>query len=179
MLALYRNGRQSDALRAYRDGRRILAEELGLDPGAELELLERQILDHDRGLDAPSSVVPPAPPRQERKTVTVLVVEATADGASDPEELERAIAPFLTRARHVLERHGGRAEPLFANALFGIFGAPRAHDDDPVRAIRAALDLLESEGTAAQVRGGIETGEALVTIEGLHVAVTGEVLAAA
>jgi DNA-binding SARP family transcriptional activator/ABC-type transport system substrate-binding protein len=54
MLALYRLGRQADALAAYRDGRRILADELGLEPGPELRELEKRILDHDPDLAAPA-----------------------------------------------------------------------------------------------------------------------------
>ncbi len=54
MLALYRSGRQADALEAYRQGRRLLAEELGLEPGEELRGLERAILQHDSSLAAPS-----------------------------------------------------------------------------------------------------------------------------
>lgn len=55
MLALYRCGRQSEALQAYADARRVLADELGIDPGAELRELQRQILDQDRGLELAAS----------------------------------------------------------------------------------------------------------------------------
>jgi streptogramin lyase len=54
MVALYRSGRQADALDAYRDGRRLLADELGLDPAPELQRLERAILGQDEALDAPA-----------------------------------------------------------------------------------------------------------------------------
>ena len=56
MIALYRSGRQAEALRAYEDGRRLLAEELGLEPGAALQRLEKQILTQDPALEPPPVV---------------------------------------------------------------------------------------------------------------------------
>src|SRR5262249_54405424 len=58
MIARYRSGRQAEALHAYQEGRRALAEELGLEPGRQLQALERRILEHDPELAAP--------PRRER-----------------------------------------------------------------------------------------------------------------
>ena len=66
MLALYRSGRQAEALRVYRDGRRMLSEELGLDPDPELQWLEAAILNQDPALNGPSSAqtAGPAPPQR-------------------------------------------------------------------------------------------------------------------
>lgn len=58
MIALYRNGRQADALRIYQEGRRVLGEELGLEPGPELRQLEAAILAQDPSLDAPAVARP-------------------------------------------------------------------------------------------------------------------------
>ncbi len=80
MLALYRAGRQADALSAYRDGRRLLVDELGLEPSRELQELEKAVLTHDPALDAPR---PPAHvltqrPRTRRRAAALAAVIALA-----------------------------------------------------------------------------------------------------
>ncbi len=80
MLALYRSGRQAEALQAYRDGRRLLGSELGLEPGPELQRLERAILAQDPALEAPAPVVPRArddtPPRSRRANPRRIAIAA-------------------------------------------------------------------------------------------------------
>src|SRR5206468_3120903 len=105
MLALYRTGRQADALAAYRDGRRVLVEQLGLEPGLALRKLERRILDQDPALEAaPQTAGPPA--REERKVVTALFADLAAfrDGRLDPEDARAVLEPPLARVRSELER---------------------------------------------------------------------------
>jgi DNA-binding SARP family transcriptional activator/streptogramin lyase len=77
MLALYRSGRQAEALEVYRDGRRRLADDLGLEPGTELQRLERQILAQDPELDAPPRSARAArspPPRRRARLVALAAV---------------------------------------------------------------------------------------------------------
>ena len=89
MLALYRAGRQAEALAAYREGHRYLADELGLEPSPALQELEREILTHDPSLETPTPVAAPesATPAAERKLVTVLAADLGASPAlhEDPE----------------------------------------------------------------------------------------------
>jgi DNA-binding SARP family transcriptional activator/streptogramin lyase len=78
MLALYRSGRQADALDTYRSGRKLLADELGLEPGGELRQLERAILAHDPSLDAPVAPrrIEPQTPRARARSRLVVAIGA-------------------------------------------------------------------------------------------------------
>jgi class 3 adenylate cyclase/DNA-binding SARP family transcriptional activator len=193
MVALYRCGRQADALDVYRRTRTHLAEELGLEPGPALKALQTQILEQAPSLHPPrlSHAVaqtgptpsPPAdggssvPLREHRKTVTVLfvdVVGSTVLGAVlDPEALRRVMLRYYETLRGAIESHGGSVQKFIGDAVVGIFGVPAVHEDDPLRAVRAAVgarhelerlnDQLEVEfDIRLEVRAGINTGEVVV-----------------
>jgi class 3 adenylate cyclase/tetratricopeptide (TPR) repeat protein len=97
--------------------------------------------------------------------VTVLfadLVDSTAQAdRRDPEDVRAAVRPQLTRIREELERHGGTFEKYVGDAVMAVFGAPVAHEDDPERAVRAALAIRDAiDG----VRVAVNTGEAVVTL---------------
>jgi FimV-like protein len=145
ILALYRSGRQAEALAAYREARRVLVEELGIEPSQQLRRLEQAILAQDSSLDEAT----PAPELPQRKTVTALWVDTGA--ATDPE----AHSPELEDAAAAIERHGGSVV-RHGGGVTGIFGIPIVHEDDALRAVRAA-DELRAAGVV------VATGEVVAT----------------
>ena len=157
IVALYRSGRQADALEAYTQARRTLVDELGTEPGRELQEIHRAVLRQDPALDVPAGAEPPParPPRaEERKTVTVLAADITPDDLSDDPEARRAqLRERSATAEGVLETHGATVQNLGGGRLLGVFGVPTARDDDALQAARAAVAL----GPAARV--GLATGE--------------------
>ncbi|HEX6673575.1 MAG TPA: BTAD domain-containing putative transcriptional regulator [Actinomycetes bacterium] len=185
MLAVYRSGRQAEALAAYRDGRAATVAELGTEPGAELRRLEQAILAQDSTLELapddpgePAAGPEPAPPghRAERKLVSVLLVDvdepAGPGGERDPEDLASLLTERLSLVGSVVERYGGTVEQTVAGTVLALFGVPRSRGDDPERAVRAALALRDavgaSEGTRGpgpRLRAAVVTGEALVGLE--------------
>jgi class 3 adenylate cyclase len=83
----------------------------------------------------------------------------------DPEDVASLLGPYQARVKHELERHGGTVEKFIGDAVMALFGAPAVHEDDPDRAVRAALAIREFAGEAGiDLRVGITTGEALVTL---------------
>jgi class 3 adenylate cyclase len=113
---------------------------------------------------------------QERKLVTVLfsdIVGSTAKAEKmDPEDVQARLELYYSRLRTELERFGGTVEKFIGDAVVALFGAPAAHEDDPERAVCAALAICSAidELNAAddwldlRVRIGVNTGEALVVI---------------
>lgn len=181
MVALYREGRQAEALDVYRRLHRNLVEELGIDPNPSLQRLEAAILRQEPSLDLPAQPAQPdiaerpwLPPG--RKTITVVFVDlAPIDHAPswDPETRQRLIGRGYQTATAALTSHGGTVEGLIGDVVVAVFGVPVAHEDDAVRAVRAATELrrqlveLNDElqdrwGTRLAARVGIDTGEVVV-----------------
>lgn len=109
-------------------------------------------------------------PRHERKVVTVLFADLVGFTARaeelDPEDVEAILRPYHERLRSELERFGGTVEKFIGDAVMALFGAPVAHEDDPERAVRAALairDWARAERDV-QVRLAVTTGEALINL---------------
>jgi predicted ATPase/DNA-binding SARP family transcriptional activator len=168
MLALYRAGRQSDALNAYREARRLLVDKLGLEPSAELRALEGAILRQDASLGFPSlSRQRIASQPAVRKTVTIVHVDFGSAGttAPDPEALARRLERPVEQALGVIGRHEGAVTEQVADAITATFGLPSLHEDDALRAVRAAVDLREhlAERSELQPRIGIATGEVVAS----------------
>jgi DNA-binding SARP family transcriptional activator len=192
MLALYRTGRQADALDAYQSARAALVEELGIEPSRSLREIHQQILNQDPALDVePQSGPRPGeearPPavsrrttepatRDARKTVTAVFfgisLSSDLDERLDPETLRRLAGAALGESQAAAERHGGSLETVSGDAITAVFGLPTVHEDDALRAVRAAVEAREAlaglaEELAAEravrldFRIGISTGEVI------------------
>jgi DNA-binding SARP family transcriptional activator len=160
MLALYRSGRQAEALDSYRETRRILLDELGIEPWPSLKRLEQAILRQDAELE-PVRDRDRGPLPVARKLVTVLVADLGRDDALDGLDTEARLgrlAGAFESVRAVFLRHGGTVQRLPDERVLGIFGVPAAHEDDALRGARAAAEMRELVDAGI----GLETGEAIV-----------------
>ncbi len=122
----------------------------------------------------------PQPSREVRKTVTVLFCDVSGSTAMgerlDPESTRRVMTRYFDAMRAAIERHGGTVEKFIGDAVMAVFGVPVVHEDDALRAVRAATDMraaltelneeLERDwGVRIESRIGVNTGE-VVTGEG-------------
>ena len=176
MLALYRSGRQAEALAAYRDARRTLVDELGIEPSPELRGLEQSILRHEAGPPTALPDAAPTPARALRRRITCLVSDLA--GSAELGELldPELLRPLLIRAHDtmqmVCEKYGGAVHESVGDGLVAVFGTPIAHEDDALRAVLAAAEMrirlaeLNAElepvfGVELAARTGLNTGEVL------------------
>ena len=131
----------------------------------------------------PACSAPLAPPgRQEvRKTVTVVFCDVTGSTAMgerlDPESLRRVMSRYFAEMRAALERHGGTVEKFIGDAVMAVFGVPAIHEDDALRAVRAAAEMREAlqvfnkelerdHGVSLAARIGVNTGEVVAGDQG-------------
>jgi class 3 adenylate cyclase/tetratricopeptide (TPR) repeat protein len=121
------------------------------------------------------------PPAAEvRKTVTIVFCDVTGSTELgerlDPESMRKVLARYFEAMRAALERHGGSVEKFIGDAVMAVFGIPQLHEDDALRAVRAAADMraalddlnheLEHDhGVRLACRIGVNTGEVLVGAE--------------
>jgi predicted ATPase/class 3 adenylate cyclase len=179
MLALYRCGRQTEALEVYRDVRATL-DEIGIEPGESLRTLERQILSQDRELDAPTqlepisgaspAVAPDAPagaPGRKRVTILFASLATTNEADEDPEQTAALFDRFHAAAADEIEHAGGMLEQGIVGALLAVFGARESdRDDHAARAARAALALHDrltrAFGDKLSSRLSIESGDVIL-----------------
>ena len=115
--------------------------------------------------------------REERKVVTAVFVDLVGSTARaerlDPEDVRALLRRYHETLRRELERYGGTVEKFIGDAVVAVFGAPKAHEDDPERAVRAALAVREAiraldeqdDTLDLHVRVGVATGEALVALD--------------
>ncbi|MGH2793529.1 MAG: ATP-binding protein [Actinomycetota bacterium] len=111
--------------------------------------------------------------REVRKTVTVLFTDVTGSTAlgeaNDPEAMRAVMERYFDRMKLVIESHGGTVEKFIGDAIMAVFGVPEVHEDDALRAVRAAAEMREAlaalnnslegeRGLRIRVRTGINTG---------------------
>jgi class 3 adenylate cyclase/tetratricopeptide (TPR) repeat protein len=117
------------------------------------------------------------PAREERKVVTAVFVDLVGSTARaeqlDPEDVRALLRRYHETLRRALEGYGGTVEKFIGDAVVAVYGAPTAHEDDPERAVRAALSVRDAitelnerdETLDLHVRIGVATGEALVAVD--------------
>src|SRR3954465_10992696 len=88
------------------------------------------------------------PPREVRKVVTVLFCDLSGSTAlgdrTDPEALRTTMRGYYEEMRRILARRGGTVEKFVGDAVMAVFGVPVAHEDDALRAVRAAWEMREA-----------------------------------
>jgi class 3 adenylate cyclase len=125
-------------------------------------------------LSCGTALAPAPAPRESRKTVTVLFTDMAGSTAlgerNDPEAMRAVMERYFDRMKMVIESHGGTVEKFIGDAIMAVFGVPEVHEDDALRAVRAAGEMrdalahlnasLEADrGVRIRVRTGVNTGQ--------------------
>jgi class 3 adenylate cyclase/tetratricopeptide (TPR) repeat protein len=110
------------------------------------------------------------PSREQRKTVTILFCDVTGSTAlgesTDPEAVRALLARYFERMKAIVESHGGNVEKFIGDAVMAVFGVPHVHEDDALRAVRAAVEMRDAlPELGVQARIGVNTGEVVTGTE--------------
>ena len=120
------------------------------------------------------TAAPPEAAAEVRKTVTVVFCDVTGSTSLgerlDPETLRGVMARYFDEMERAVERHGGTVEKFIGDAVMAVFGIPELHEDDALRAVRAAADMRDAmqwlnkelerdHGVTLAARIGVNTGE--------------------
>ena len=161
MLARHRAGRQQEALDAYEITRRALDEQWGLEPSPETRALQTMILTQDPAIAHAEPVAHAV--GVVRRPVSLLLVEPLLDDELELEAAGAMLEEVRRTVADVVARHGGALSPESGVELVAAFGADGAHEDDVLRAARAAVELREIlRGRDVEARLAIGTGRLLV-----------------
>src|SRR5436190_12462679 len=145
-------------------------------PACGTENPEKARFCHECGTALADTAAPTPAAGEERKVITAIFVDLVGSTSRseqlDPEDVKALVAPYHARVRAELEGHGGTFEKFSGDAILTLFGTPKAHEDDPERAIRAGLAVkqgidelnAEDEWLDLHIRIGIHTGEALIML---------------
>src|SRR5215467_9876785 len=106
----------------------------------------------------------------QRKTVTIVFCDVTGSTAlgesTDPEALRALLARYFERMKGIVESHGGSVEKFIGDAVMAVFGVPTAHEDDALRACRAAVEMRDAfPDLGINGRIGVNTGEVVTGTE--------------
>ena len=164
MVALYRTGRQAEALEVYRSGRQLLDDELGLEPGEELKRLERAILEQDPSLAGAAAGGQTEPGRAVMPSGTVTFLFTDIEGSTQlVRELGGRYAQVHADHQRILRAafaaHGGHEVDTQGDSFFVAF---RRAKDAVAAAVAAQRDVSAhawSDGADVKVRMGLHTGE--------------------
>lgn len=163
MVALHRSGRQAAALERFRTVRTRMIDEMGVEPGSELQAAQRVVL---ADMAPPSPVASSASTQVQRRLLTVLLVAVDGweqlPGSTDPEEVAAVLSTRTELVRGIVTRLGGSVVHPFGTTALVVFGWPRARTDDPERAVRAALSMCGTTSSRHPVRVAVATGAAMI-----------------
>lgn len=195
MRALAKSGRQTEALRSYSQYRNMLVEEIGVEPGPAIRVLESEILNlsdyeqapndvptdresPDETMQSPSIGSPTDETISERRLVTVVAVGLgqTDPSSFDPEDMQALSDEARERWSSVIERHGAHLQTSPGGLHLAFFGVPVARERDAERAVLAALDLVADVPSTI---AGVATSLVISERKGDDISVVGHAVHAA